>query len=117
MALITCENLKLGYEGKAILENLSFTIESGDYFCIVGENGSGKTAIILAVNIMRNIMIDKSYLSDSMNQKLLVESVNKKTMSGFIECEYYVTNDTERHIYKYYISFEIRDDDRFYLIN
>ena len=43
MALITCENLKLGYEGKAILENLSFTIESGDYFCIVGENGSGKT--------------------------------------------------------------------------
>ena len=84
---------------------------------IYGENGSGKTAIILAVNIMRNIMIDKSYLSDSMNQKLLVESVNKKTMSGFIECEYYVTNDTERHIYKYYISFEIRDDDRFYLIN
>ena len=66
---------------------------------IYGENGSGKTAIILAVNIMRNIMIDKSYLSDSMNQKLLVESVNKKTMSGFIECEYYVTNDTERHFY------------------
>lgn len=46
MALITCENLKLGYEGKAILENLSFTIESGDYFCIVGENGSGKTTLM-----------------------------------------------------------------------
>ncbi len=46
MALITCDKLSLGYEGKAILEDLSFSIESGDYFCIVGENGSGKTTLM-----------------------------------------------------------------------
>lgn len=46
MALITCQNLTLGYEGKAILQNLSFSIEAGDYFCIVGENGSGKSTLL-----------------------------------------------------------------------
>jgi zinc transport system ATP-binding protein len=46
MALITCDKLSLGYEGKAILEDLNFSIESGDYFCIVGENGSGKTTLM-----------------------------------------------------------------------
>ena len=37
MSLITCENLTLGYEGKAILSGLNFSVNSGDYLCIVGE--------------------------------------------------------------------------------
>ena len=44
MKLITCENLTLGYEGKAILSGLNFTVNSGDYLCIVGENGSSAVA-------------------------------------------------------------------------
>lgn len=46
MSLITCENLTLGYEGKAILSGLNFSVNSGDYLCIVGENGSGDRVII-----------------------------------------------------------------------
>ena len=46
MALIKCENLSLGYEGRAIIENLNFEVNSGDYLCIVGENGSGKSTLI-----------------------------------------------------------------------
>jgi zinc transport system ATP-binding protein len=46
MAQITCENLKLGYDGKEILKGLNFTVNSGDYLCIVGENGSGKTTLM-----------------------------------------------------------------------
>ena len=34
MSLITCENLTLGYEGKAILSWLNFSVNSGDYLCI-----------------------------------------------------------------------------------
>ena len=49
MALLTCQDLSLGYEGKAILENLSFTVESGDYLCIVGENGSGKSTLMKTI--------------------------------------------------------------------
>ncbi|MDO5136207.1 MAG: ABC transporter ATP-binding protein [Eubacteriales bacterium] len=46
MALITCQGLALGYEGRAILENLDFSINAGDYFCIVGENGAGKSTLM-----------------------------------------------------------------------
>lgn len=46
MALITCQNLCLGYDGREILHNLNFTVNSGDYLCIVGENGSGKSTLM-----------------------------------------------------------------------
>ena len=46
MAQITCKNLTLGYENRAIQENLNFSINAGDYLCIVGENGSGKSTLM-----------------------------------------------------------------------
>ena len=46
MSQIICKNLALGYDGNCIVENLNFTINQGDYLCIVGENGSGKTTLI-----------------------------------------------------------------------
>ncbi len=49
MALLTCKNLSLGYEGKAILDSLSFEVNEGDYLCIVGENGSGKSTLMKTI--------------------------------------------------------------------
>ncbi len=46
MQVITARNLSLGYDSKPILENLNFSVEEGDYLCIVGENGSGKTTLM-----------------------------------------------------------------------
>ncbi len=46
MAQITCQNLTLGYEGRAILQNLNFTVQAGDYLCVVGENGAGKSTLM-----------------------------------------------------------------------
>lgn len=46
MAQLTCTSLVLGYDGKEILENISFSVNSGDYLCIVGENGSGKSTLM-----------------------------------------------------------------------
>ncbi|MBR3274543.1 MAG: metal ABC transporter ATP-binding protein [Clostridia bacterium] len=46
MALITCRDLALGYESHVILEHLSFSVNAGNYLCIVGENGSGKTTLM-----------------------------------------------------------------------
>ncbi len=46
MAILKCENLILGYDGRAVVENLNFEINSGDYLCIVGENGSGKSTLM-----------------------------------------------------------------------
>ena len=49
MALIKCNSLSLGYEGRTIIENLSFEVNAGDYLCVVGENGSGKTTLMKAL--------------------------------------------------------------------
>ncbi len=46
MAQISCQNLTLGYNGRVVLENLNFSVNSGDYLCIVGENGSGKSTLM-----------------------------------------------------------------------
>jgi len=49
MALISCKNLKLGYDGREIADNISFEVNEGDYLCIIGENGSGKSTLMKTV--------------------------------------------------------------------
>ena len=46
MALLSCQNLSIGYEGKPVLQGLHFEVFAGNYLCIVGENGSGKTTLM-----------------------------------------------------------------------
>ena len=46
MALLTIQDLTLGYEGRILADRLSFSVQPGDYLCIVGENGSGKSTLM-----------------------------------------------------------------------
>lgn len=46
MSQIICKNLIVGYEGQVVRDNINFSVEKGDYLCIVGENGSGKSTLI-----------------------------------------------------------------------
>ena len=82
---------------------------------IYGENGSGKTAVMMAVRFLTKILLDKTYLSDSVNQRLFVENINKKNRSGHIEVEYYSKDAMGAFIYRYRVDFEIREDDRAYI--
>ena len=40
------KDVKLGYENKLVAKNLNFKIDQGDYLCVVGENGTGKSTLI-----------------------------------------------------------------------
>ena len=49
MAQLTCQKLCVGYDGKFVLQDLSFQVFAGDYLCIVGENGSGKSTLMKTI--------------------------------------------------------------------
>lgn len=44
--LLRFENVALGYGRRHVLQNVSFTLRSGDYLAIVGANGAGKTTLL-----------------------------------------------------------------------
>ncbi|MCL2883925.1 MAG: metal ABC transporter ATP-binding protein [Oscillospiraceae bacterium] len=46
MALITCKNVGYHYDARHGIRDVNFTLEAGDYLCIVGENGSGKSTLM-----------------------------------------------------------------------
>ena len=46
MAIIQCENAGFAYDGRTVLEGVNFSLNAGDYLCVVGENGSGKSTLI-----------------------------------------------------------------------
>ena len=43
-------DLCIGYDGKAVLNDICFGIEHGAYLCIVGENGAGKSTFLKTIS-------------------------------------------------------------------
>lgn len=49
MAYIRCEQVSLGYDGRVLIDGINCEVKQGDYLCIVGENGTGKSTLIQAL--------------------------------------------------------------------
>jgi len=49
MTLLSCDDLTIGYDGRAVAEHISMALHTGDYVCVVGENGSGKTTFLKTI--------------------------------------------------------------------
>ena len=83
MAQLTCQNLSVGYDGKAVLQHLSFEVCAGDYLCIVGENGSGKSTL------MKTIL----GLQPAIRGKILTGDGLKKNEIGYLPQQTQVQKD------------------------
>jgi iron complex transport system ATP-binding protein len=47
MAMLKVDNATFSYDGKRnIFENISFSVDKGDVFCILGPNGTGKSTLL-----------------------------------------------------------------------
>jgi len=65
MIILKCENIGFSYDGKKVLENVTFEVEDGDYLCIVGENGSGKSTLVKGILGLKNADGGKISYNDS----------------------------------------------------
>jgi zinc transport system ATP-binding protein len=83
MALLTIQNLSLGYDSHAIVENLNFSVNTGDYLCIVGEHGSGKTTL------MKTLL----HLQEPVSGQILIGDRLKKNEIGYLPQQTIVQKD------------------------
>ncbi|MBR2927771.1 MAG: metal ABC transporter ATP-binding protein [Oscillospiraceae bacterium] len=95
--LLACRDLTLGYEQQALVEHLTLDIASGDYLCVMGENGSGKSTFLKSIlgllkpirgEIIRSDALRLSgigYLpQQTQSQKDFPATVKEIVLSGFL---------------------------------
>lgn len=95
--LLSCRDLTLGYEQQALVEHLSLDVAAGDYLCVMGENGSGKSTFLKSVlgllkplsgEIIRSDALKISgigYLpQQTQSQKDFPATVKEIVLSGFL---------------------------------
>ncbi|MDA3931864.1 MAG: AAA family ATPase [Tenericutes bacterium] len=72
---------------------------------IYGPNGSGKTALVHAFQVLRDIIRENGYLYDPDNAKYLYELMNKVCKTIQIKADFFYANGNERpEIYTYEIN-------------
>ena len=68
MAQIECKDVSVKYESQEVLKDISFSIEAGDYLCIVGENGSGKSTLVKTILGLENAKTGEVIFGDNLNK-------------------------------------------------
>ncbi len=94
MALLTCEQLSLGYEHTAVVEGLNFKVNAGDYLCIVGENGSGKTTLMKTILRLQAPLAGRIMVGDGL----------KPTEIGYLPQQTMVQKDFPASVYEIVLS-------------
>lgn len=83
MAYITCKDLALGYDGNVIASGVNFEVNKGDYLCVVGENGTGKSTLIKTL----------LHLQDSLSGEILAGDGIKSYQIGYLPQQTAVQKD------------------------
>ena len=102
------KEIRLDFYKKTIDNN--FNPDKYRIKAIYGENGSGKSAIITAVKIFQDLIINDNYFNESKTQIFLDEIINKKTQKFCFSCEFIVALNTSNIVYKY--SIEVGKNDK-----
>lgn len=95
-----CNEVELIFSKKEI--NSFSELESYNIKAIYGANGSGKTALVHAFDVLKNMITTNGYLYDSDNAKYLFELMNKECKSIEVKADFFMANESEKpEIYNY----------------
>lgn len=89
-------NVNFSYEDKQILKDFNYKFESGNIYCIVGENGCGKSTFVNIITGLLNNYTGNIYYNDY-NMKDLDLYRIRKNLVGVTEQEPILINDTIRN--------------------
>ncbi|SIO31095.1 metal ABC transporter ATP-binding protein [Fibrobacter sp. UWB11] len=67
--LIKCNQITLGYGNKNIVNSFNYEINIGDYLCIIGRNGCGKTTFLRGLAGVLRPKAGKIELRDNLQRK------------------------------------------------
>ncbi len=68
---LSCTELELGYDGKALVSHLNFEVRHGDYLCIVGENGAGKSTLMRTILGLQKPMSGEVRYGDGLSSRMI----------------------------------------------
>lgn len=86
--ILTCENLEISYKNNKIIENLSFSVDEGDFFLILGKNGVGKSTLLKGILGLKNIssgnIVKNFKVCGYMSQEVLLKKEFPSTIWEFV---------------------------------
>ena len=110
--IIQANNITLNYDGLTVVKDINFSVEKGDYLCIIGDNGTGKSTLLRAILGLKKISSgsihfngfkrnDIGYLAQQTDvQKDFPASVWEVVLSGCLNkkrfLSFYTKRDKER---------------------
>ena len=68
MSYIEVKDVSIGYDGSALSKHLKFSVDKGDYLCIVGENGAGKSTLMKTLLRLQPAIKGEIVYSDELGQ-------------------------------------------------
>ena len=99
MTLLTCKDLTIRYENTTVIRDLSFSVDEGDYLCIVGDNGAGKSTLLKCILGLKSYQAGSVTFAEtfpkekigyvSQLDEVAPGTANYDTLLYGVECKYY----------------------------
>ena len=69
--ILACRSLSIGYDGAALCSGIDFTLGEGEYMCVVGHSGMGKTCFALTLmGLVKPVAGEVEYLSSLKREEI-----------------------------------------------
>ena len=76
--MISAKNLKVGYEEKIIIEDLSIKVNKGEVVSIIGPNGCGKSTLLKTLSRMIKPVSGNVYIEDKDIKTMKNKKISQK---------------------------------------
>lgn len=77
MEILSASNITINYGSVIAVDNATFSVNEGDYFCIAGSNGSGKSSLLKGIIGLAGVKSGHLHLNIPLEQVSYLSQTNK----------------------------------------